>query len=230
MAAAVRAILLPPEAQLPQKMKPPTHRISQLLKAFDVSNDADKLWVLAEYEIHQLKHHPLAAPTVFNFYDANFVPHGAISDAKQVAQEFALHNAATSIAYVNMMYDWFLGDSYPLVCTEISTSNPVIPELVHEVLKQNTANKLKLDIASYVNAMKAASTQTQQDQIISQLALLLTGSEVISTRGKIKDAYRDFLLDANSGQITDQTALWAVQTMLFMIAISPELTILEKRG
>lgn len=212
LAEVVKAILLHPEAQTPEKLKSPTLRLTQLLRAFNCTNDSQKLWLHGERLQEMTNQHPVSSPTVFNFYKPDFAPHGDISNANKVAPEFELHNSATSIGYVNLMYEWIFGNSLPDVTTSIGSS-PFAPQFDHGTLSAVTANKLKLDL-SYEKGLAAAK---QYDQLIDHISLLLTSKTDLPIKNQIKKAYASF-------SFNDE---WVVQTIIFMIVISPYYTVLE---
>lgn len=199
-----------------QKLKSPLLRTTQLLRAFNVHNRSGKLWLTGEMFGSELSQHPLSAPTVFNFYKPDFVPHGPVEAAGLVAPEFELHNSATSIAYVNLMYYWFFGEYYPGVSTVISSEEGIYnaPELDPDRLLYRKKDKLNL----YLDEWKQlARYPSQHDELIQQMSLMLTGKKQLPIHARIKQAFSSY---ANN-------PLWVVQTVAFMIAISPEFTVLE---
>lgn len=200
-----------------QKLKSPLLRTTQLLRAFKVSNRSKKYWLLGDDIQESIQQHPLSAPTVFNFYKPDFTPHGALEKAKLLAPEFELHTSATSIAYVNMMYNWFFGEYYPMVSTQVSVEEGVInaPEMSPERLYQRTKDCLQPD---FNQEIALARDPRRHDELIDQMSLLLTGKINLSIKNQIKSAYRDY----------QDNPLWVVQTIAFMLAISPEFTVQEQ--
>jgi uncharacterized protein (DUF1800 family) len=197
-----------------QKLKSPLLRVTQLLRAFNVKNESGKLWLIGDDIQEQLKHHPLSSPTVFNFYKADFTPHGTLEEKKMVAQEFELHTSSTAIAYVNLMYNWFFGDYYPLVSTVISDEAPNHPELNPKRLQNNEADRLKLDFSLF---LPLAADPNQHDLLIEYLSLLLVGKQQLSIKPRLKTAFETY----------KENPEWVLQTICFMIAISPEFTVQE---
>ena len=199
-----------------QKLKSPLLRSTQLLRAFRVYNQSGRLWLTGEVFGEELSQHPLSAPTVFNFYKPDFAPHGAIQAMGLVAPEFELHNSATSIAYVNLMYHWFFGDYYPGVSTVISQQPGItnVPELDPDVLAEYTRDKLQLD---FTEEIVLARDRSRHDELIDHMSVLLTGKRHLSIKPQIKKAFSQY---ADHPQ-------WVVQTIAFMIAISPDFTVLE---
>lgn len=213
MKAMVRALLLHPEATQSKKLKSPLLRTTQVLRAFHANNTSGKLWVLGERMKENLQQQILASPTVFNFYLPDYRPHGKIESEGGVAPEFALHNSATSIAYVNLMYDWLLGNYYPAVSTVISSTKNNILETDVEKLKNNADDKLRLDFSTE----EQLATSGQYNALIERVSLILTGRRNFPAAQQVIEAFDSY----------KHNAQWVVQTVVFMIAISPEFTVLE---
>lgn len=204
-----------------QKLKSPLLRVTQILRAFNAYNDEKRLWLIGDDIKSYLSQHTLSSPTVFNFYKPDFVPHGPIEDNGKVAPEFELYNAHTSISYVNMMYDWLFGDALPLVSTQIrkhQTPPLPVPELAPSTLLNNTSSKLKLNLTQ---ELKLATKREDYPALIARISLLLIGKEAPDSQADIMTTLAPY--DPSSP--TQQP--WIVQTVIFMIAISPEFTVLE---
>ncbi len=199
-----------------QKLKSPLLRVTQLLKAFGAHNNSGKMWVLGDDIDEFLSQHPLSSPTVFNFYKPDFVPHGPLEVAKLVAPEFELHTSATSIGYVNLMYYWFFGERLPLVSNEINRSPGIfnVPEMEPDVLWANDDTKLQLDFSPY---MEMAADEGRHDELIDQMSLLLCGKKDLAIKPFIKSSYQEYR----------GNPLWVIQTIAFLLAISPDFTVQE---
>ena len=119
LSAVVKAILLDEEARhcswiedvSSGKMREPMMRYMQLLKSFNASNQSGKMWSVG-WMAQEMGQHPMAAPTVFNFFLPTYAPSGPISDSSLVAPEFELLNSANSIKYINLIADMCLGGTY----------------------------------------------------------------------------------------------------------------------
>lgn len=199
-----------------QKLKSPSLRLSQLLLAFSADNASKKYWMTAEDTMFSLRHNPMSSPTVFNFYKSDYVPHGALEQLDLVAPEFELHDSATSIAYVNVLYDWLFGETLASVSSEVSRTANVfnIPELDEVKLFDKTDNRLSLDLAAYITR---ANSPANHDALIEELGVLLTAKENLAVKAHILNAIRDY---SSNGE-------WVMQTIIFMIAASPEFTLME---
>lgn len=212
LGSVFKAIFLDPEASSPKKLKSPMHRCIQILKSFEVKNDDSKLYLLGEEIQFKLNQHPLSSPTVFNFYLPDHRPNGEIDKAGKVAPEFELHNAATSIEYINLMYSWFFSDHIMAVSNQAHGSRFDIPENRIEVLKDVEGTKLKFDFTDEL----ALAAKPDLDELIDFISLKLMGSDVSAN-------LRREILDAVS--LYRSNHLWVVQTCAFIICISPEFCI-----
>ena len=104
MKAVIRAILLDEEARSCEarsslthgKLKEPILRITQLLKAFNVSSSTDKFYSLGALPAEVLQQEVMRAPSVFNFYLPDHTPPGVLSDSVAFAPEFQIFNSSTS--------------------------------------------------------------------------------------------------------------------------------------
>ena len=199
-----------------QKLKSPLLRTTQLLRAANVYNTSGKLWLIGDDIKEQIQQHPLSSPTVFNFYKPDFTPHGPLERAKLNAPEFEIHTSATAISYVNMVYTWFFGEYFPAVSTQINRQSGVhnAPELEPANLFKNKHDILK---ANYSQWLGLAEDVTQHDHLINQISILLTADIDKKEHRRIKDAFKNYR----------DKPLWVVQSIFFMLAISPNFTVLE---
>lgn len=199
-----------------QKLKSPLHRVTQLLLAFKAQNQSGKPWLIGDDLQESLGMHPMSAPTVFNFYKPDFAPHGDLQARNMVAPEFELHTSATSIAYVNTMYYWFFAGYLPLVSTEIGSGpeQTMVMELDPDTLWANTSDALWFDFSAEI---EQAKNPANHDALIDRMSVLLTGRTDATARKRNKSAFAVYADNAE----------WVVQTIAFMIAISPEFTVQE---
>lgn len=199
-----------------QKLKPSSLRLSQILLAFSADNTSKKYWMTAEDTLFSLRHNPMSSPTVFNFYKPDYVPHGALEQMGLVAPEFELHDSATSIAYVNVLYNWLFGETLASVSTEVSRAANIfnIPELDEVELFDKLDNRLRLDLGAYVTR---ANVPANHDGLIEELGILLTAKENLPVKPHIINTIRDYRTNGE----------WVMQTIIFMIAASPEFTLME---
>ena len=121
--SVIKAILLDDEARTcgfsdaadAGKLREPFIRYVQLGKAFDgVSSSGRYRNVLFPvYEL--LEQAPLSSPSVFNFFQSDFQPIGAIEDADRVAPEFQIANAQSIAGYINGLTEWLVRERYTTV-------------------------------------------------------------------------------------------------------------------
>jgi uncharacterized protein (DUF1800 family) len=197
-----------------QKLKSPLLRATQLLRAFNAKNRSGKLWLIGDDLEYMLQQHPLSSPTVFNFYKPDFTPHGPLEEKQLVAPEFELHTSSTAIEYINLMYYWFFGEYYPAVSTVLSADVFNAPELEPDRLQKNQQDRLYLDFSFF---WSLAADPNQHDLLIESLSLLLVGKQDLSIKRRIKTAFETY----------KENPQWVLQTICFMIAISPEFTVQE---
>jgi uncharacterized protein (DUF1800 family) len=109
LGAVIRAILLDYEARSPNvtsgigygKMKEPILRVTALLRAFHASA-ANGRFSIPNPEFH-LGQAALRSPTVFNFFEPDYVLPGTLAAAGLYAPEFEIFNANTAITVPNFL-------------------------------------------------------------------------------------------------------------------------------
>ena len=133
-----------------------------------------------------------------------------------MAPEFQLHNSATSIAYVNSMYELLFSDSN-------NKLNITVPTQIHasEFFRTSDTTLANDKLAFDFTSEKALATASDIETLIKRISLVLTGKENISILNEIKNTIDNEIGYSNKD--------WVVQTVVFMIAISPEFTVLKKR-
>ena len=119
LAAVVKAILIDFEARAPQvndnlgfgKLREPLLRTTALLRALNGapttaagSRFGGGMYGTPEQGTASLNQASLRAPTVFNFFEPNYVLPGAIASAGLYAPEFQITNGATAINVPNYLY------------------------------------------------------------------------------------------------------------------------------
>jgi uncharacterized protein (DUF1800 family) len=112
LGAVVRAILLDYEARSPAvattaafgKLKEPLLRATALFRAFDGGSNSGRFNIPnPEAGLAQAA---LRAPTVFNFYEPNFVLPGAVAEAGLYAPEYQILNDTTALTQPNFYYSY----------------------------------------------------------------------------------------------------------------------------
>ena len=213
LGAVVKAILMDSEArncewielEASGKMREPMIRYIQLLRACDASNASGKLWSMGFFAQEGMGQHPLAAPSVFNFFLPTYSPPGPVADAGLVAPEFELLNSATAISYINLIFDMLLGDVYMDVTTEASPILIGQPNFEAAVLPSD--NTVTLDLSDEI----AASADTEA--LVDRLDLLLAGGTLSQeTKNTIVSVANQFFFDEVS----------KTKVAIYMVMLSPD--------
>ncbi len=118
MAAVIKAILLDEEARSCEwvnhpnqgRLREPITRYTQFAKAIGARNQYGLYWNIGRPFQEDVGQHPLHSPSVFNFYLPDFQPNGPIAAQGLVGPEFQIHNARTSVGYVNAVNSWAVDD------------------------------------------------------------------------------------------------------------------------
>ncbi|MBI5257141.1 MAG: DUF1800 domain-containing protein [Burkholderiales bacterium] len=172
MAATLRAVLMDPEARNAQKLTDPTWgklrepivRYGNYLRAFNVTSasGAYQIWNL-EDPVASLGQNPLRAPSVFNWFRADYAPPGEITGAGLTAPEFQITHETTLTGYNNFL-DWMVERSTP----GFSNGSP-------HFMQANYAAELAL--------------AGQPDALLDRLNLLLMAGQMsASTRSQVRAA------------------------------------------
>ena len=210
LGAVVKAILLDEEARDcswlsdPEngKLREPLVRYTHILKALNASNESGEYYNLPDYFYNRLRQLPMLAPTVFNFFEPDYQPNGPIADADLVAPEFQLHNAATSISYVNIALFWTFNDAL------------MNNGLIYQAFGQEPPAE------DLVTAQVAELMEIENNEVlIDELDLLLC-------HGLLSDGTRAILLEA----LNSLTAVFPpgrFPMAVYLIMISPDYTILR---
>ncbi len=217
MQAVIKAILLDPEARSCEwiaddasgKLREPLIRHTQFMRAFNASNESDRLWNIAlslEYTIMQ---QPLASPSVFNFFLPGHQPNGPIIDAGLVAPEFQILTSATALNYINIIYYALLGDFYMEVGTLSSSVDIGFPELNPNL--GNPDDVVSLDFSSELDAVDNPTA------LVDRLDLMLTGG-IMSEETKLT------ITETLETLVVFDLEL-AVKTAIFLTLISPDYVI-----
>jgi uncharacterized protein (DUF1800 family) len=211
MKAVIKAILLDEEARSCEwskdassgKLIEPMMRYFNVTRQIDLESPSGLDWNNGSNFYYQTGQAPLAAPTVFNFFQPDFSPNGPISDAGLVAPEFQIFNSVTSIGYWNEVDLW----TYP------EWDYPVFN--VWEIdWDQNT----RLDFT------RLKYLARDSEVLINELDKLFTRGQLSSeTRNTIKAA-----VDPIYGSNPDIDYMhYRVKMALYVILVSPDYAILK---
>lgn len=108
MKAVIKAILMDPEARncdyddpTSGYMVEPLIRLTQYLRVFDAQHPSDKFYIIGNAYAKSTFQTPLSSPSVFNFFQPDYVPPGPARDQNLYGPEFQILNSFTSLAYFN---------------------------------------------------------------------------------------------------------------------------------
>ena len=214
MRAVIRAILTDPEARDCSwlddpghgKLREPIIRYTQLLRAFQAKNISGQYWNKAYFFKDLTRQHPLSAPSVFNFYLPYYSPNGVLKDAGLAAPEFQIHNAPSSVGFVNLADRW----------------------LFHEELMQNTGAYTwdwfggDLDIPIQDRVILDTS---QEILLAEDTDALIDRLDIILTHGNLSTGTRDIIREALI-PFEDQPDR-KVMMALYLFVISPDYAVLR---
>ena len=119
MKSVIKAILLDQEARSCSsinsnsagKLREPILRMSHAAMSLPIDESQGRYWNSGYELLNSLKQHPLAAPSVFNFYTPDYAPIGEIANKSMVAPEFKIFDSSSSINYINKVNQWFIWES-----------------------------------------------------------------------------------------------------------------------
>lgn len=216
MKAVIKAILLDDEArdcswldmEASGKLREPMLRYMQMLKAFDASNQSGRYYSSGFFLQEATTQHPVSAPSVFNFFLPEYTPPGPIMDAELVAPEFEILNSATTVSYVNMIYQMLISDYYMDVTTEASTVFIGAPDF--EGSPFVAENWVNLDFGD------EEALADNVPELVDRLDILLTG-------GIMTDETKQSIIDTTELFFFDDTL--AVKVAIMMVMISPDYVI-----
>ena len=115
--AVVKAILLDPEARrcnpadfaTSGKLREPLTRFTSFIKAFNPKPNGNNQNVFVHEMVdwdETVGQTPQYASSVFNFYQPEYQPNGAIANNDLVGPEFQIHNSSTAIGFINNLNEW----------------------------------------------------------------------------------------------------------------------------
>lgn len=183
MKAVIQTILTDPEALQCAwkdeahhgKLREPSLRYTQMLRAFNVTNYSKRLWNWGYIFDEAVSQGVLTSPSVFNFYLPDYQPNGEIADADLVAPEFQIHTSATSINFINLAYTWLMEDFLGEVSTVASDEAMNAPGYKESDLKEE--DYLYLDVSDE-EAVLSNQNQTYEQNVrdlVDRIDLILTG-------------------------------------------------------
>lgn len=189
LAAVVRAILTDYEARTPAvaayagygKLKEPLLRVTALLRAAAVASPTSR-YAIANAN-SQTAQSALSAPTVFNFFEPDYVSPGPLTAAGLYAPEFQILTATTAISAPNYLYNFiFTTTTYQGVNLAFTDQLPLASQsaaLVDQLNLLFCANTLstatRTRLVSALNSLPAATSAT--DRVRTALYLVVTSAD-----------------------------------------------------
>ncbi len=113
MGAVVRAVLTDYEARSPQmiesasfgKLREPVLRATAVVRALGAGSNSGRIPYLAGQTDASLAQTPLRAPTVFNFFEPDYVQPGLLAGAGLYAPEYQILNDTTAMTVPNFLWN-----------------------------------------------------------------------------------------------------------------------------
>ncbi len=191
------------------KLREPLLRYTQALRAFNAYNESGRLWNWGYLFDEAVSQGILASPSVFNFYLPDFQPNGPIADANLVAPEFQIHTSATSINYMNLVYQWFMYDFYGEVATWASNEYMNLPGYEEDELDP-------IDYI-YLDLYNELALSDDVEALVDRLDLILTG-------GLLSEETKSSIVNTVI-QIPENEPEYRVRSALYLTFIAPDYNI-----
>ncbi len=152
--AVIKAILLDEEARscgwyndpVQGKLKEPIIRYTHFARAMGGLSGSGYFWNCGDKYDDDAGQHPMYSPSVFNFYWPDFQPVGPVGSQGYLGPEFQVHNARTSIGFVNFVNEWVVNET--LLTTKGNPATTVSTNLERLIAYANDTEVLinELDI------------------------------------------------------------------------------------
>jgi len=118
LGAVTRAVLMDYEARSTSladsasfgKLREPVIRVTNLLRSLDGGSNSGRVPLLSGNTDINLAQTPLRAPTVFNFYEPDYVQPGVLASAGLLAPEYQILNATTAMTVPNLLWNQLYGN------------------------------------------------------------------------------------------------------------------------
>jgi uncharacterized protein (DUF1800 family) len=195
-----RAILLDPEARTPSnqrdtqygKSKEPLLRFNSMIRALNGKSTSLR-YRFSDFSNPEsaLGQSPYRSPTVFNFYDPDYVPDGGFQASSQVAPEFQILTTTSAVGINNFLYSLIVngqngvgGATADRVNLDYSTLVPLatkpsalIDRLNFVLLGGKLSLPLRQQIQKAIEALPSTTAQNQTDRVKMAVYLMTLGPE-----------------------------------------------------
>ena len=226
MKSVIKAILLDNEARdcgfrndiTYGRMKEPIIKFVEQMRAFSAASPNGTYFNRTTDFRNATGQRVLSSPSVFNFFQSDFQPAGAIRDMGLFAPEFQMLNDYTSIGFHNYMYKGFAGD---------------IPFEDRVPLYDWRVNGVQLNDNYLFDYTQGAATQDfSVEQAMfdnNQIEELINRLDLILTHGDMSDATKDTIRDLAIGlnNTAHGTQRLKLGFILEMVILSPEYNIIR---
>ncbi len=187
LGAVVREILLDPEARRDPGeeddgfLREPFLRWVSLLRTFDAASPSGEYLIEGDSVGFLVGQHPMASPSVFNFFQPDFAPNGPIQQAGLVAPEFQVTSDASVIWIANLATIFLFNEPAFVAGAERLRPGSIDPA----------------DLAITLDLSDEIALATDVDALLDRLDLLLTyGTLSAASRESIRELVEDPLLPA----------------------------------
>ncbi len=175
LAATIQAVLMDPEARhAPStnfgKSREPLLKLTALWRAFDGVQGSSGDYLVNTPETALLQR-PLGAPSVFNFYQPDYIPTGEFSQLGLYAPELQILSEATSVSTGDFLWTRVFAGYNTSNLTTTSFQIPIAAHLSATAIDALPADATALVDALNVRMMYGAMSATMRSRLIS----LLTG-------------------------------------------------------
>jgi uncharacterized protein (DUF1800 family) len=214
--AVVRAILLDPEARdccgdqtsnTSGALREPFVRYMNLVKGLNLTAPGG-IYRNVMYSLHQrLEQKPLYSPSVFNFFQPDYIPDGPMKLARKFGPEFQMLNSQTLTNYQNALHQWLINDD-PIEYWGLFTNETYKP-----------AQEPRFDLA----ADNVLTSNKRLPELLDKYNLILTGGKLTpTTLQTIRNAVEAMPYTESNGVPNTDNAYRRMRIAIMLIMSSPD--------
>jgi uncharacterized protein (DUF1800 family) len=199
-------------------LKSPTLRLTQLMHGLKAETKSEQFWNSAAIFNAYTEHHPLSSPTVFNFYDPEYVPNSEFAYDNLVGPEYQILNSSTSSNYINYMLFAIMGDyindRYNL------PQNRRIPNFLNEpnFIPYHTREEQE-ELAAYLSDQKWLDLSFYPEEMVDYL-------DIVLAQGSLSDDKKEKIISSIQNPVLFDPISGAFYAA-FMVMIDPDFVILK---
>ena len=226
LGAVVKAIFLDQEAldcywsedYATGMLKSPSLRLTQLMHGLKAETQTEQFWNSAAIFNVYTEHHTLSSPTVFNFYDPEYVPNSEFAYDNLVGPEYQILNSSTSSNYVNYMLISIMGDyindRYSLPPNQRLANYLNEPSLIPYHTREE-----QQEFAAYLSDQKWLDLSFFPEEMIDYL-------DIVLAQGNLSDDKKEKMLNSVQNPLLFDPISSAYYAA-FMVMIDPDFVILK---